>query len=118
MLQHLYGIHLAEDTDAANQALAALIEIWQDTPLVETLLEEGDEIFAFHDGSRVTNGRIEGTNKPARGAQTRRLRIRQRHQLRSQSTPRHPRHASITMTENRRTIPPHRADPEGDERAA
>jgi transposase len=68
MLQHLYGIHLAEDTDEANQALAAFIDIWQNTPLVEfdrlveTLLEWGDEIFAFHDTGRVTNGRIEGTN--------------------------------------------------------
>lgn len=39
-----------------------------DTPLVEfdrlveTLLEWGDEIFAFHDTDRITNGRIEGTN--------------------------------------------------------
>ena len=62
-------------TPTPPQALAALIEIWQDTPLVEfdrlveTLLEGGDEIFAFHDGTRATNGRIEGTNKPARGAQ-------------------------------------------------
>ena len=30
--------------------------------LVETLLEWGDEIFAFHDTDRITNGRIEGTN--------------------------------------------------------
>jgi transposase len=68
MLQHLYGIHLASDTEEANQALGAFIEIYQDTPLVEfdrlteTLLEWGDEIFAFHDTKRVTNGRIEGTN--------------------------------------------------------
>ena len=68
MLQHLYGIHLAEDSDEANQALAAFIDIWNDTPLVEfdrlveTLLEWGDEIFAFHDTDRITNGRIEGTN--------------------------------------------------------
>jgi Transposase and inactivated derivatives len=68
MLQHLYGIHLAEDLDEANQALGAFIDIWNDTPLVEfdrlveTLLEWGDEIFAFHDTDRITNGRIEGTN--------------------------------------------------------
>ena len=68
MLQHLYGIHLAEDSDEANQALGAFIDIWSDTPLVEfdrlveTLLEWGDEIFAFHDTDRITNGRIEGTN--------------------------------------------------------
>jgi transposase len=68
MLQHLYGIHLASDSDEANQALGAFIDIWQEAPLVEfdrlteTLLEWGDEIFAFHDTDRVTNGRIEGTN--------------------------------------------------------
>lgn len=68
MLQHLYGIHLAEDSDEANQALGAFIEVYQDHPLLEferlteTLLEWGDEIFAFHDTDRVTNGRIEGTN--------------------------------------------------------
>ena len=68
MLQHLYGIHLAADTDEADQALGAFIDIYQDTPLVEfdrlvaTLLEWGDEIFAFHDTDRVSNGRIEGTN--------------------------------------------------------
>jgi len=68
MLQHLYGIHLASDTEEANQALGAFIEIYQDQPLLEfeklvgTLLEWGTEIFAFHDADRATNGRIEGTN--------------------------------------------------------
>ncbi len=68
MLQHLYGIHLAQDTEEANQALGAFIEAYQEHPLpefeklTETLLEWGDEIFAFHDTGRVTNGRIEGTN--------------------------------------------------------
>lgn len=68
MLQHLYGIHVAQDTNEANQALGAFIDTYQDHPLTEfeklteTLLEWGDEIFAFHDTDRVTNGRIEGTN--------------------------------------------------------
>jgi transposase len=68
MLQHLYGIHLAEDSDQANQALGAFLDIYDTHPLVEfdklveTLLEWGDEIFAFHDTDQVTNGRIEGTN--------------------------------------------------------
>lgn len=68
MLQHLYGIHVAADDEEANQALGAFIEVWQDTGLdefdrlVETLLEWGEEIFAFHDTDRVTNGRIEGSN--------------------------------------------------------
>ena len=68
MLQHLYGIHVAETDEDANQALAAFIDTYRDHPLLEfekltgTLLEWGDEIFAFHDTNRVTNGRIEGTN--------------------------------------------------------
>jgi transposase len=68
MLQHLYGIHVAETEDDANRALGAFIATYQDHPLLEfekltkTLLEWGNEIFAFHDTNRVTNGRIEGTN--------------------------------------------------------
>jgi transposase len=68
MLQHLYGIHVAPDDQTANQALGAFIATYQHHPLaefdklVEALLEWGDEIFAFHDTDRVTNGRIEGTN--------------------------------------------------------
>jgi len=68
MLQHLYGIHTASDSDEANQALGAFLEVYADHPLIEfekltgTLLEWGDEIFAFHDTDRITNGRIEGTN--------------------------------------------------------
>ena len=68
MLQHLYGIHLAASDDEANQALAAFLDTYQDHPLLEfeklceTPLERGDEIFAFHECDRVSNGRIEGTN--------------------------------------------------------
>jgi len=69
MLQHLYGIHVAETDHDTNQALGAFLAIYQDHPLVEfaklteTLLEWGDEIFAFHDTARVSNGRIEHTLK-------------------------------------------------------
>jgi len=68
MLQHLYGIHVAANDDEANEALGAFIDLYQQHPLLEfeklteTLLEWGDEIFAFHDTDRATNGRIEGTN--------------------------------------------------------
>lgn len=68
LLQHLYGIHLAADDTEANQALGAFIAAYQDQPLpeyeqiIDTLLAWGDEIFAFHDTDRVTNGTIEGTN--------------------------------------------------------
>jgi transposase len=68
LLQHLYGIHVAADAAAANQALGAFIAAYQDQPIPEydsiinTLLRWGDEIFAFHDTNRISNGRIEGTN--------------------------------------------------------
>jgi transposase len=68
MLQHLYGIHVADNDEDANQALGAFLDVYADHPLLEfeklteTLLEWGDEIFAFHDCDRVSNGRIEGTN--------------------------------------------------------
>lgn len=68
MLQHLYGIHVADNDHDANQALAAFLDVYADHPLLEfeklteTLLEWGDEIFAFHATDRVSNGRIEGTN--------------------------------------------------------
>jgi transposase len=68
MLQHLYGIYTAENVDDANQALGAFIDTYQDHPLAEfdrlteTLLDWGDEIFAFHTCNRISNGRIEGTN--------------------------------------------------------
>jgi transposase len=68
MLQHLYGIYVAPDEETANRALGAFIAAYQAHPLLEfeklteTLLEWGEEIFAFHDTDRVTNGRIEGTN--------------------------------------------------------
>jgi transposase len=68
MLQHLYGIYVAETVDDANDALGAFIATYQQHPLAEfdrlteVLLDWGDEIFAFHTCDRVTNGRIEGTN--------------------------------------------------------
>ncbi len=68
LLQHLYGIHLATDDEEANQALGAFIAAYEDQPLpeyekiIEALLRWGDEIFAFHDTDRATNGPIEGTN--------------------------------------------------------
>jgi len=68
MLQHLYGIYVADNVDDANDALGAFIATYQEHPLAEfdrlteVLLDWGDEIFAFHTCDRVTNGRIEGTN--------------------------------------------------------
>jgi transposase len=68
MLQHLYGIHVATNDHDANQALGAFLDVYNQHPLLEfeklcdTLLEWSDEIFAFHDTDRASNGRIEGTN--------------------------------------------------------
>lgn len=68
MLQLLYGIHMAEDDTQANQALGVFIELHQANPTPEfeklcgTLLEWGDQIFAYHDADRASNGRIEGSN--------------------------------------------------------
>lgn len=66
MLQHLYGIYLAETDVEANQALGAFVELWQEQevaqflPVVEALLEWATEIFNFHHTNRATNGPIEG----------------------------------------------------------
>ena len=62
------GLDLARDP-LLPLVLHFALPIYQQAPLIEfdklvrTLLEWGDEIFAFHDtGDRATNGRIEGTN--------------------------------------------------------
>jgi transposase len=66
MLQHLYGIYLAQDDQGANQALGAFLELWQEQeiaeflPVVDALLEWAEEIFNFHACDRVSNGRLEG----------------------------------------------------------
>lgn len=68
LYQCLHRIYLAGDETEANQALAEFIEghytrsLPEFEPLIDTLLKWGDEIFAFHDTYRVTNGRLEGTN--------------------------------------------------------
>lgn len=68
LYQHLHRIYTAEDDTQANQALGEFITAYSDRPLPEfekvigTLLDWGDEIFAFHDTNRASNGRLEGTN--------------------------------------------------------
>ena len=64
MLQHLYGINLAADSDEANQALGAFIATYHQPPAPPPRVRKthrnvvgvGDEIFAFHDTDRITNG--------------------------------------------------------------
>lgn len=68
LYQALHRIYLAQDDAEANQALADFIDghhtrtLPEFEPLIDTLLKWGDEIFAFHDTDRLTNGRLEGTN--------------------------------------------------------
>ncbi|GIU91576.1 MAG: ISL3 family transposase [Acidimicrobiia bacterium] len=68
LYQHLHRIYIAAGDDDANQALGEFIAAYQDRSLPEfeqvigALIDWGDEIFAFHDADRVTNGRLEGTN--------------------------------------------------------
>ena len=68
LYQHLHRIYTAEGEPEANQALGSFIAAYRDRSLPEfetligALLDWGDEIFAFHDTDRATNGRLEGTN--------------------------------------------------------
>ena len=103
MLQHLYGIHLAEDSDEANQALGAFIDIWSErhTP--------GGVRPARRNAPRVGRRDLRlprhrphhqrphrRHQQPPRCPQTSRLRVPQRVELRRPSTPPHPRHGNIT----------------------
>lgn len=68
LYQTLHRIYQAENDQEANQALGEFINghhTWtlpEFEPLIDTLLKWGDEIFAFHDTDRITNGRLAGTN--------------------------------------------------------
>ena len=68
MLQELHGLYMAEDEEAAMEALSRFADLYQDDPLpefykvVDTLLHWAPEIFAFHKGGRWSNGKMEGTN--------------------------------------------------------
>lgn len=68
LYQTLHRIYLADSDQEANQALGQFIAahytrtLPEFEPLIDTLLKWGDEIFAFHDTQRATNGRLEGTN--------------------------------------------------------
>ena len=68
MLQELHGLYLAEDEEAVMAALDRFDALYAEDLLpefykvVDTLLKWAPEIFAFHRGGRITNGRLEGTN--------------------------------------------------------
>ena len=67
-LQELHGLYLADDRDGALDALNRFTDLYATGQLIEfhdvvnTVLAWGDEILAWHDTGRPSNGRIEGTN--------------------------------------------------------
>lgn len=67
-LQELHGLYLAENRAGALEALDRFTDLYATGELVEfhdvvdTIIAWGDEILAFHDTGRPSNGRIEGTN--------------------------------------------------------
>ena len=67
-LQELHGLYLADDRAGALQALDRFTDLYATGQLTEfhdivnTIIAWGDEILAWHDTSRPSNGRIEGTN--------------------------------------------------------
>ena len=67
-LQELYGLYLAEDYDGALTALGRFADLYATGELpefrsvVDTIISWGDEILAWHQTGRPSNGRIEGTN--------------------------------------------------------
>ncbi len=66
--QELHGLYLANDRTAALEALDRFCDLYATGQLIEfhhivdTIIAWGDEILAWHDTGRPSNGRIEGTN--------------------------------------------------------
>ena len=66
-LQELHGLYLADDRDSALDALGRFTDLYATGELIEfhdvvnTVLAWGDEILAWHNTGRPSNGRIEGT---------------------------------------------------------
>ena len=67
-LQQLHGLYLADDRDGALTALDRFTDLYATGELIEfhdvvdTIIAWSDEILAWHDTGRPSNGRIEGTN--------------------------------------------------------
>ena len=67
-LQELHGLYQADDRDGALEALDRFTDLYATGQLgefhhvVDTIIAWGDEILAWHDTGRPSNGRIEGTN--------------------------------------------------------
>ncbi len=67
-LQELHGLNLGDDRNGALQALDRFTDLYAtgDLPefhsIVDTIIAWSDQILAWHDTGRPSNGRIEGTN--------------------------------------------------------
>ena len=67
-LQELYQLYEAEDLDGANQALGRFADLYatgqipQYHDIVDTIIAWGEEILAYHNSRRASNGPIEGIN--------------------------------------------------------
>lgn len=67
-LQELNGLYLADDREGALEALDRFTDLYATGQLIEfhdivnTIIAWGDQILAWHDTGRPSNGRIEGTN--------------------------------------------------------
>jgi len=67
-LQELHGLYLADDRAGALAALDRFTDLYATGELpefhsiVDTVIAWGDQILAWHDTGRPSNGRIEGTN--------------------------------------------------------
>jgi len=67
-LQELHGLYLADDRAGALEALDRFTDLYATGQLIEfhhvvdTIIAWGDQILAWHDTGRPSNGRIEGTN--------------------------------------------------------
>jgi len=67
-LQELHGLYLADDRNGALAALDRFTDLYATGELpefhsiVDTIIAWGDQILAWHDTGRPSNGRIEGTN--------------------------------------------------------
>ena len=92
-LQELYQLYEADNLDQANQALGRFADLYatgqipEYHDIVNTIINWGEEILAYHTSRRATNGPIEGTNNLHPSPTTRRPRLHQLRQLRSPRNP-------------------------------
>ena len=67
-LQELYRIYEADDLDGANEALGRFADLYatgqipEYREIVDTIIAWGEEILAYHNSRRASNGPLEGIN--------------------------------------------------------